>query len=216
MDIDEDLPAQTLKLLLLGGTASGKSELLARWAHGDILPEYVPTLGIDCRSRIEQFETKAVRVLVWELGGQEAYQMFLPMLMRSLDALAFVYDQSEVTSFELVTRLVEELGPVLAQLPLFLIATHCDLPIVVSDDEAKSFAAKSNMLYLTSYRNTDVCALAQAVTATFQRKQKSDAENSKKPSEKTKSNWCFPTKSPSQEEDSAPKKGWRCFRKSQS
>ena len=45
MDIEVDLPEYTVKLLLLGSAAVGKSVLLAQWVSGDFVPNYVPTLG---------------------------------------------------------------------------------------------------------------------------------------------------------------------------
>lgn len=214
MDLEADLPLVTIKLLLLGAPAAGKSELLARWAHNDILPEYVPTLGIDCRTKIEQLGASTTRVLIWELGGDEVNHMFLPMLLRSLEALVFVFAQSDTSSFHLMGKLVDELSPLFAQLPLFLIATHHDLPVGISSEEGEAFAKKHNMTYVQSDRNSETCALLQAARAVMEQKIKRDGDSSKKDSEKTQSRWCFPSKS-SGEDDSPPRSVWNCFRKSE-
>lgn len=213
MDAEANLPLVTIKLLLLGAPAAGKSELLARWAYNDILSAYVPTLGIDCRTKIEQLGASTTRVLIWELGGDDANHMFLPMLLRSLEALVFVFAQSDNASFQLMGKLVEELSPLFAQLPLILIATHHDLPVVITTEEAQAFAKKHNMTYLQSARNSETCALLQAARVVMEQKAKREGEGSKKHSEKTQSHWCFPSKS-SRDNESSPRSAWSCFRKS--
>jgi hypothetical protein len=154
-------------------------------------------------------------VLIWEIGGDESNLMFLQIFLRSIDVPVFVYAQSESASFEQAGKLVEELSPLLSPLPLFLIATHHDLPTVISSQMGKDFAKKHNMTYMESARNSDNCALLHVARQAMEQKLKRESADGKKNSKKKKSRWCLPIKR-EEEEERSPHSSWNCFRKSSS
>ncbi|XP_061333653.1 ras-related protein RabQ-like isoform X1 [Pezoporus flaviventris] len=69
-----DAAGLTLKLLLIGDSAVGKSSLLLRFADGAFEPSLKPTISVDFRVKKMVIDGRAVQLAIWDTAGQERFR----------------------------------------------------------------------------------------------------------------------------------------------
>ncbi|XP_027751809.1 ras-related protein Rab-18-B-like isoform X2 [Empidonax traillii] len=72
----------TLKLLLVGDSAVGKSSLLRRFTDGAFEPSLKPTIGVDFRVKKMVVDGHAVQLAIWDTAGQERFRTLTPSYYR--------------------------------------------------------------------------------------------------------------------------------------
>ncbi|XP_051650744.1 ras-related protein Rab-18-B-like isoform X2 [Manacus candei] len=72
----------TLKLLLVGDSAVGKSSLLRRFTDGAFEPSLKPTIGVDFRVKKMVVDGHAAQLAIWDTAGQERFRTLTPSYYR--------------------------------------------------------------------------------------------------------------------------------------
>ncbi|VFQ75905.1 unnamed protein product [Cuscuta campestris] len=62
-----------LKVVLIGDSAVGKSQLLARFARNDFSVDSKSTIGVEFQTRTVVIDQKSVKAQIWDTAGQERY-----------------------------------------------------------------------------------------------------------------------------------------------
>jgi ADP-ribosylation factor-like protein 2 len=80
------------RVLLLGLDNAGKSSVLQRWlGEHDGQHKIAPTLGFDIRT----LERQDVRLMVWDVGGQDTIRAYWRNYFEETDALVWVVDSAD-------------------------------------------------------------------------------------------------------------------------
>ncbi|CAN1345470.1 Ras-related protein RABA2a [Linum perenne] len=87
------------KVVLIGDSGVGKSNLLSRFTRNEFCLESKSTIGVEFATRTLQVEGRVVKAQIWDTAGQER---------GALGAL-LVYDVTKPTTFENVSRWLKEL-----------------------------------------------------------------------------------------------------------
>ncbi|CAL8087302.1 unnamed protein product [Calicophoron daubneyi] len=102
-DSEEELQVlgKQLKLVVVGDGASGKTTLITRYAEGEFDRDYIQTVGVDFfrKSVILPGDVEA-NVHLWDIGGQTLGGEMLERYLYGCQAVLFVYDITNVSSFE--------------------------------------------------------------------------------------------------------------------
>ena len=61
------------KVVLIGDSAVGKSQLLARFARNDFSLDSKATIGVEFQTRTLVIDHKSVKAQIWDTAGQERY-----------------------------------------------------------------------------------------------------------------------------------------------
>jgi Ras-related protein Rab-6A len=69
---------------------------------------YQATIGIDFLSKTMYLEDRTVRLQLWDTAGQERFRSLIPSYIRDSSVAVVVYDVSSRSSFQNVTRWIEE------------------------------------------------------------------------------------------------------------
>ncbi|XP_068274967.1 ras-related protein Rab-18-B-like isoform X3 [Nyctibius grandis] len=77
-----DAAGLTLKLLLVGDSAVGKSSLLLRFTDGAFEPCLKPTIGVDFKVKKMVVDGHAVQLAIWDTAGQERFRTLTPSYYR--------------------------------------------------------------------------------------------------------------------------------------
>ncbi|MFO7796235.1 MAG: Rab family GTPase [Promethearchaeati archaeon] len=102
----EDLKEYVFKLVLLGEAAVGKTSLINRYAEGSFSEDYKPTLGSNIiRKDVTLKDINAkIRLIVWDLAGQEKYNVIRSMYFQGCVGALLVYDVTRHNTFSEITN----------------------------------------------------------------------------------------------------------------
>lgn len=61
------------KVVLIGDSAVGKSQLLARFARNEFSLDSKATIGVEFQTRTLNIDHKTIKAQIWDTAGQERY-----------------------------------------------------------------------------------------------------------------------------------------------
>jgi Ras-related protein Rab-11A len=61
------------KIVLIGDSAVGKSQLLARFSRNEFCLESKATIGVEFQTRTVTVDHKTIKAQIWDTAGQERY-----------------------------------------------------------------------------------------------------------------------------------------------
>lgn len=64
------------KVVVVGDSAVGKSQLLGRFAKDEFFFDSKPTIGVEFQTRTVTIKRKRVKAQIWDTAGQERYANF--------------------------------------------------------------------------------------------------------------------------------------------
>lgn len=97
------------KVILLGDSGVGKSNLLSRFTKGLFHTHSKPTVGVEFASKTLKMDNhKLVRAQIWDTAGQERYRLIASSYYRRALGALLVYDVTSKTSFENIPKWLRE------------------------------------------------------------------------------------------------------------
>ena len=137
-----------LKLVLLGDSAVGKTSLIDMYAHHPFKEDYKPTLGVNIVVKELEIENAQIRLVIWDIAGQEKYDLSRKMFFQGVVGALFIYDTTmEATFKNIESKWLKDLNEYGEQdLAYVLIGNKIDLQDsrVVSTEEGRALAQKIN------------------------------------------------------------------------
>jgi len=155
------------KIVLIGDSGVGKSNLLSRFTRNEFNLESKSTIGVEFATKSIQVEGKTIKAQIWDTAGQERYRAITSAYYRGAVGALLVYDISKHSTFENVERWLKELRDhAEANIVVMLVGNKSDLRHLraVETDEAMAFSEQHNLAFI------ETSALdATGVDAAFQR-----------------------------------------------
>ncbi|KAF9597864.1 hypothetical protein IFM89_021949 [Coptis chinensis] len=139
------------KVVLIGDSAVGKSQLLARFSRNEFNLDSKATIGVEFQTRTLVIDHKTVKAQIWDTAGQERYRAVTSAYYRGAVGAMLVYDMTKRQSFDHVARWLEELrGHADKNIVIMLIGNKSDLGTLrsVSTEDAKEFAQRENLFFM--------------------------------------------------------------------
>lgn len=194
-DSNAPKPSSSVKLVLLGEAAVGKSSLVLRFVNNDFQENKEPTIGAAFLTQKCNLPTRTIKFEIWDTAGQERFASLAPMYYRNAQAALVVYDLTKPTSLIKAKHWVAELqrqaspGIVIALVGNKLDLTGGGADVAgaggasedaedagdarkVSTEEAKAYAEEEGLLFFetsakTGHNVTEVfTAIANAIPET--------------------------------------------------
>ncbi|KAL3625397.1 Ras-related protein RABA4d [Castilleja foliolosa] len=139
------------KVVLIGDSAVGKSQLLARFARNEFSLESKATIGVEFQTKTLVIDNKTVKAQIWDTAGQERYRAVTSAYYRGAVGAMLVYDISKRQSFDHMARWLEELrSHADKNIIIMLIGNKCDLGTLraVPTEDAQEFAERENLYFM--------------------------------------------------------------------
>jgi len=139
------------KVVLIGDSGVGKSNLLSRFTRNEFNLESKSTIGVEFATKSIKTEGKTIKAQIWDTAGQERYRAITSAYYRGAVGALLVYDISKHATFENVERWLKELRDHAdSNIVIMLVGNKSDLRHLraVSTDEAMAFAEKHNLAFI--------------------------------------------------------------------
>ncbi|KAG2717651.1 hypothetical protein I3760_03G186300 [Carya illinoinensis] len=139
------------KLVLIGDSGVGKSNLLSRFTRNEFNLESKSTIGVEFATKSLNIDGKVIKAQIWDTAGQERYRAITSAYYRGAVGALLVYDVTRHTTFENVGRWLKELREHTdPNLVVILIGNKSDLRhlVAVPTDNGKSFAEKESLYFM--------------------------------------------------------------------
>ncbi|KAL8141270.1 hypothetical protein V2J09_007291 [Rumex salicifolius] len=147
---DEDYD-YLFKVVLIGDSGVGKTNLLSRFAKNEFNLESKSTIGVEFATRSINVDDKIVKAQIWDTAGQERYRAITSAYYRGAVGALLVYDITRHVTFENIQRWLKELRDhTESNIVIMLVGNKADLRHLrsVSLDDAKSYADRENMIFI--------------------------------------------------------------------
>ncbi|KAG6421379.1 hypothetical protein SASPL_117930 [Salvia splendens] len=163
------------KLVLIGDSGVGKSNLLSRFTRNEFNLESKSTIGVEFATRSIRVDDKIIKAQIWDTAGQERFVEFFDLdmlaavihqvltqwtnLYRAITSAYYrgavgallVYDVTRHITFENVERWLKELRDHTDQnIVIMLVGNKADLRHLraVSTEDATAFAERENTYFM--------------------------------------------------------------------
>jgi len=102
--MSKDVKEFVFKIVVLGDAAVGKTSLINMYIEQSFSEDYKPTLGANIiRKDVHVDEINAsVRLIMWDLAGQEKYNVIRSMYFQGCVGALLVYDVTRNNTFETI------------------------------------------------------------------------------------------------------------------
>ena len=139
------------KVVLIGDSGVGKSNLLSRFTRNEFNLESKSTIGVEFATRSVQVDGKSIKAQIWDTAGQERYRAITTAYYRGAVGALVVYDIAKHLTFENVERWLKELKDHTDQkVVTMLVGNKSDLRHLraVTTEEAKALADKFDLSFI--------------------------------------------------------------------
>jgi len=139
------------KVVLIGDSGVGKSNLLSRFTRNEFNLESKSTIGVEFATRSIEVEGKTIKAQIWDTAGQERYRAITAAYYRGAVGALLVYDIAKHTTYENVERWLKELRDHADNnIVIMLVGNKSDLRHLraVPTEEARSYAERNNLSFI--------------------------------------------------------------------
>ncbi|KAI5057610.1 hypothetical protein GOP47_0027625 [Adiantum capillus-veneris] len=139
------------KVVLIGDSGVGKSNLLSRFTRNEFSLESKSTIGVEFATRTITVDTKLIKAQIWDTAGQERYRAITSAYYRGAVGALLVYDITRHATFENVERWLKELRDHTdSNIVVMLVGNKSDLRHLraVSTEDGQSFAESESLYFM--------------------------------------------------------------------
>ncbi len=117
------------KITVVGDPAVGKTTLIRKYTTGGFQKDYIATLGAQFSNYEERIEGKQVKLFIWDIAGQETFEMMRQKFYKGSSAAIIVFSHApeELESFNHIKKWFNELKKYCGDIPIALFGNKIDL-----------------------------------------------------------------------------------------
>ncbi|KAL8223697.1 hypothetical protein R6Q57_019172 [Mikania cordata] len=139
------------KVVLIGDSGVGKSNLLSKFTRNEFSLESKSTIGVEFSTRSIRVDDNVIKAQIWDTAGQERYRAITSAYYRGAVGALLVYDTTRHVTFENVGRWLKELRDHSdSNIVIMLVGNKSDLRHLraVATEDAKTFAEKEKTYFM--------------------------------------------------------------------
>jgi len=118
----------TIKLMMIGEQAVGKSSLTKRYTDKIFVPNIMGTAGLDMHKKSVKINDENINVIIYDSAGHERFRKITEVQYKGSDGLILVYDITDKKSFEWIIEWIDKLkSENYSNMDILLIGNKIDL-----------------------------------------------------------------------------------------
>lgn len=125
---DKDHYDHLFKIVLIGDSTVGKSNLLLRYTKDQFKVNSQATIGVEFATKSIKMDDCFVRAQIWDTAGQERYRAITNAYYRNAVGALLVYDITKRNTYENINKWYSELKDHAdSSIKVLLVGNKCDL-----------------------------------------------------------------------------------------
>jgi len=97
------------KVVLVGDSGVGKSNILGRYTKDEFLDNTPTTIGVEFTTKTTTYDNKSLAIQLWDTAGQERFNSIAKSYYRGAVGAFVIYDICNHTSFEHIEKWLQQL-----------------------------------------------------------------------------------------------------------
>jgi small GTP-binding protein len=167
-DLDYADPDFLLKLVLVGDSGAGKTNLLSRFARDEFSPDSKSTIGVEFAAKVLRIDEKIVKAQIWDTAGQERYRAITAAYYRGAVGAILVYDVTSTRTFQSLPLWLKELRAHTSNDVLIVVVGNKTDRVddrVVTTEEGLHFSQREKTLFMetSALHRTNVSEMFELV-----------------------------------------------------
>ena len=158
--MDDEEYTMIFKIILIGDSGVGKSNILSRYIHDMFSDSTKSTVGVELGCKVMEINGTKIKIQIWDTAGQERYKSITKSYYKGAKGALVVYDISRKESFENVNKWVGDLKESGEENTcILLVGNKSDLDNIrqVSTDEVAKKAEQFNVGFCETSAKTGKC-----------------------------------------------------------
>lgn len=100
------------KIIIIGDSGVGKSNILLRYSEGKFVENYMMTIGINYVFKVIELDEVKIKLQIWDTAGQDKYKTITQNYYRNSQGVLIVFSIDSRESFQSVSTslLIQEIG----------------------------------------------------------------------------------------------------------
>jgi small GTP-binding protein len=137
----------------LGGIGVGKTSIINRYVKNILKNDQKPTIGIDYKTKIVVYNSKRIKLQIFDTSGQERFRTLTKNYYHGADGIIMVFDLKRNETFEELTYWMEEINKNCDKnkISLILVGNKNDGNLEerkISQEQGKKMAESYNFNYI--------------------------------------------------------------------
>ena len=133
------------KVIIIGDTSVGKSNILTRYIKDEFSLNTKSTVGVELGIKFLKIKNINAKIQIWDTAGQERYRAITSSYFKGSNGCFIVYDITNETSFDNIEKWYEQIqSETSKEISIVLVGNKCDLenerkvPTEKAKDKAKN------------------------------------------------------------------------------
>ena len=116
------------KIVIIGDTNVGKSNILSRYLTNEFTSNTKSTVGVELGIKFLKIKNTSTKIQIWDTAGQERYQAITSSYFRGSDGCFIVYDITNETSFNNIEKWFDKIHEENdKEIPVIIVGNKYDL-----------------------------------------------------------------------------------------
>jgi Ras-related protein Rab-8A len=98
-----------LKVIIIGDSGVGKTNILTRYCEGIFKDSYVATIGVDFKVKIVDVGGRKVKLQIWDTAGQERFKNITQTYYKGAAGIILVYAINNQESFRNIQNWLKQI-----------------------------------------------------------------------------------------------------------
>ena len=151
MTEEEENYNMIFKIVLVGDSGVGKTNLLLRYLKNEFNTQTKATVGVEFGTTKVQIDNALIKAQIWDTAGQERYRSITSAYYKGAHGALIVYDITRKDSFDSVEKWLSDLknnGE--EKMVIMAIGNKCDMvnERVISTEDGEAKAQRNNIAFL--------------------------------------------------------------------
>ena len=127
-DADENSYELLYKIIIIGDTGVGKSNILSRYLKDEFREDSKSTVGVELGTKFLKIKDMGAKLQIWDTAGQERYKSITSSYYKGSHGCFIVYDITNEKTFENVDNWFKQAQKEASkEVSIILVGNKCDL-----------------------------------------------------------------------------------------